>query len=80
VSVLVVGLSDKSAPVRVLERAAINGDPLVKLLSDLARAGPMAEVFVVWTCNRMEVYADVDRFHAGMAAICELLAASRSGT
>jgi glutamyl-tRNA reductase len=74
VSVLVVGLSHKSAPVRVLERAAISGDPLVKLLSDLACAGPVAEVFVVSTCNRMEVYADVDRFHAGMAAIRELLA------
>jgi glutamyl-tRNA reductase len=73
-SVLVVGLSHKSAPVRVLERAAITGDPLAKLLSDLACAGPVAEVFVVSTCNRMEVYADVDRFHAGVAAIYELLA------
>jgi glutamyl-tRNA reductase len=73
-SVLVVGLSHKSAPVRVLERAAITGDSLAKLLSDLACAGPVAEVFVVSTCNRMEVYADVDRFHAGVAAICELLA------
>ena len=34
----------------------------------------MAEVFVVSTCNRVEVYADVDRFHAGVTAICELLA------
>ena len=73
-SVLVVGLSHMSAPVRVLERAAVSGDSLVKLLSDLACAGPVAEVLVVSTCNRMEVYADVDRFHAGVAAICELLA------
>lgn len=73
-SVLVVGLSHKSAPVRVLERAAVSGDALAKLVSDLACAGPVAEVFVVSTCNRMEVYADVDRFHAGVAAICELLA------
>ena len=73
-SVLVVGLSHKSAPVRVLERAAISGDPLAKLLSDLACAEPVAEVFVVSTCNRMEVYADVDRFHTGVSAICELLA------
>jgi glutamyl-tRNA reductase len=29
---------------------------------------------VVSTCNRVEVYADVDRFHAGVTAICELLA------
>jgi glutamyl-tRNA reductase len=63
VSVLVVGLSHKSAPVRALERAAVSGDQLAKLLSDLASAEPVAQVFVVSTCNRVEVYADVDRFH-----------------
>jgi glutamyl-tRNA reductase len=73
VSVLVVGLSHKSAPVTVLERAAVNGDALGKLLRDVAQAEPVAEVFVVSTCNRVEVYADVDRFHAAVTAICELL-------
>jgi len=74
VSVLVVGLSHKSAPVAVLERAAVSGDTLTKLLRDVVQAEPVAEAFVVSTCNRVEVYADVDRFHAGVTAICELLA------
>jgi glutamyl-tRNA reductase len=74
VSVVVVGLSHKSAPVATLERAAVSGDTLVKLICDLSHAEPVAEVFVISTCNRVEVYADVDRFHAGMTAICELLA------
>ena len=73
-SVLVVGLSHKSAPVAVLERAAVSGDTLTKLLRDLVQAEPVAEAFVVSTCNRVEVYAEVDRFHAGVTAICELLA------
>ena len=73
-SVLVVGLSHKSAPVAVLERAAVSGDTLSKLLRDVVQAEPVAEAFVVSTCNRVEVYADVDRFHAGVTAICELLA------
>jgi glutamyl-tRNA reductase len=73
VSVLVVGLSHKSAPVSVLERAALSGDTLAKLLRDVARADSVAEAFVVSTCNRVEVYADVDRFHPGVTAICELL-------
>ena len=38
------------------------------------QAEPVAEAFVVSTCNRVEVYAEVDRFHAGVTAICELLA------
>jgi glutamyl-tRNA reductase len=74
VSVLVVGLSHKSAPVAVLERAAVSGDTITKLLRDVVQAEPVAEAFVVSTCNRVEVYADVDRFHAGVTAICELLA------
>ena len=74
VSVLVVGLSHKSAPVATLERAAVSGDTLTKLLRDVVQAEPVAEAFVVSTCNRVEVYADVDRFHAGVTAICELLA------
>jgi glutamyl-tRNA reductase len=74
VSVLVVGLSHKSAPVATLERAAVSGDTLTKLLHDVLQAEPVAEAFVVSTCNRVEVYADVDRFHAGVTAICELLA------
>jgi glutamyl-tRNA reductase len=74
VSVLVVGLSHKSAPVAILEQAAVSGDTLTKLLHDIALADSVAETFVVSTCNRVEVYADVDRFHAGVTDICELLA------
>jgi glutamyl-tRNA reductase len=74
VSVLVVGLSHKSAPVAILEQAAVSGDSLDKLLRDVALADSVAEAFVVSTCNRVEVYADVDRFHAAVTVICELLA------
>ena len=73
-SVLVVGLSHKSAPVATLERAVVGGDALTKLLRDVSQAGNVAGAFVVSTCNRVEVYADVDKFHGGVAAICELLA------
>jgi glutamyl-tRNA reductase len=57
-----------------LERAVVSGDTVTKLLRDVVQAEPVAEAFVVSTCNRVEVYADVDRFHAGVTAICELLA------
>jgi len=73
VSVLVVGLSHKTAPVAVLERAAVSGDTLGKLLHDVARLTDIAETFVISTCNRVEVYAEVDRFHGGVAGVCELL-------
>ena len=73
-SVLVVGLSHQSAPVATLERAVVAGDAQVKLLHDLVQSDHVAGSLVLSTCNRVEVYTDVDRFHGGVATICELLA------
>ena len=73
-STLVVGLSHKSAPVAVLERTAITGDALDKLRHDVFHASHVAGTFIVSTCNRMEIYAEVDKFHGGVSSISELLA------
>ncbi|MEU8795501.1 glutamyl-tRNA reductase [Streptomyces sp. NPDC048643] len=73
-SLLVVGLSHRSAPVSVLERAALSADAQVKLLQDTLAAEPATEGAVLATCNRIELYADVDKFHAGVAELSTLLA------
>ncbi|MEU1502954.1 glutamyl-tRNA reductase [Streptomyces sp. NPDC005732] len=73
-SLLVVGLSHRSAPVSVLERATLTTDTQVKLLQDTVAAEPAAEAAVLATCNRIELYADVDKFHAGVAELSTLLA------
>lgn len=73
-SVLVVGLSYASARVSTLERAVVSGDAQAKLLRDVFGSENVAGSLVLSTCNRIEVYAEVDRFHGGVAAICELLA------
>ncbi|WP_320783192.1 glutamyl-tRNA reductase [Streptomyces sp. CRN 30] len=73
-SLLVVGLSHRSAPVSVLERASLTADAQVKLLQDTVAAEPAAEAAVLATCNRIELYADVDKFHAGVAELSTLLA------
>ncbi|MFD0372682.1 glutamyl-tRNA reductase [Streptomyces sp. NPDC127114] len=73
-SLLVVGLSHRSAPVSVLERAALSADARTKLLHDTLAAEPAAEGAVLATCNRIELYADVDKFHAGVAELSTLLA------
>ncbi|MEV8318926.1 glutamyl-tRNA reductase [Streptomyces sp. NPDC059900] len=73
-SLLVVGLSHRSAPVSVLERAALAADAQAKLLQDTLAAEPAAEAAVLATCNRIELYADVDKFHAGVAELSTLLA------
>ncbi|MFF1512053.1 glutamyl-tRNA reductase [Streptomyces sp. NPDC058326] len=73
-SLLVVGLSHRSAPVSILERAALSADTQAKLLQDTLAAEPAAEGTVLATCNRIELYADVDKFHAGVAELSTLLA------
>ncbi|GAA1221293.1 glutamyl-tRNA reductase [Kitasatospora nipponensis] len=73
-SLLVVGLSHRTAPVTVLERAALTGDVPTRLLHDAAATATVSEAALLNTCNRIELYADVDKFHAGVAELSLLLA------
>jgi glutamyl-tRNA reductase len=73
-SVLVVGLSHRTAPVSVLERASVPHDDVRKTLEELHHAEMISEVLLLSTCNRVEVYADVARFHPAVAEITNVLA------
>ena len=72
-SVLAIGLSHRTAPVALLERVSVTGDALAKLLYDVQQDPCVAEAMVVSTCNRVEVYVTVDRFHAAVTAVTGLL-------
>ncbi|WP_406191056.1 glutamyl-tRNA reductase [Streptomyces sp. NBC_01017] len=72
-SLLVVGLSHRSAPAGLLERAALTGHQPSRLLHASASA-PVAESTLVNTCNRIELYAEVDNCHAGVEILSTLLA------
>ena len=113
-TLLAVGLSHRTAPVPLLEKAAVPADQVGKVLDELLSAdlaaqaataelqaamrsgrggehgagpaggravsgasaseAPVAEAVVLSTCNRVEVYADVSAFHAGVAEITNVLA------
>jgi glutamyl-tRNA reductase len=72
-SVLVVGISYKTAPVSVLERVALDGDRATKLLREVADLEHVTEATVLSTCNRTEIYSDVDRFHGSVESISRIL-------
>jgi glutamyl-tRNA reductase len=72
-SVLVVGISHKSAPVAVLERLALDRDGVNKLLGDVVASDHVGEAIVVATCNRLEIYTEVDRFHGSVEEVSRLL-------
>jgi glutamyl-tRNA reductase len=73
-SLLVIGLSHRTAPVRLLERTALTEELAVKLLGDVAGSEFVSEAVVLATCNRLEVYAEVAKFHGALAEVSELLA------
>lgn len=78
-SVLVIGISHNSAPVSLLERVAVEGgEGVAKLVHDAASAPHVTEALVLSTCNRIEIYTEVDRFHGSVEAISKLLV-DRSG-
>src|SRR3954470_5652228 len=72
-TVLVVGLSHRSAPVDVLERAAVSAADVPKLVGEMLRGEHVSEAMLVSTCNRVEVYAVVDAFHGGLADVSAVL-------
>ncbi|MCY7364078.1 MAG: glutamyl-tRNA reductase [Frankiaceae bacterium] len=73
-SVLVVGISHRSAPVSLLEQVTVGVGQAPDVLTTLRSGGPVGEAVVLSTCNRVEVYADTEGFHAGVDAVSDLLA------
>ena len=73
-SVLLFGVSHRSAPVSVLEQLSIDESDQVKLVQQLLQSPLITEVMMLSTCNRVEIYAVVDAFHGGLSAIGQVLA------
>jgi glutamyl-tRNA reductase len=72
-TLLVVGISHRNAPVSLLERASLTPAARVALLREMVSREPVLSAAVLSTCNRVELYADVDGFHAGLAELSALL-------
>nr|MBA3278963.1 glutamyl-tRNA reductase [Geodermatophilaceae bacterium] len=73
-SLLVVGVSHRSAPLHIVERATVPREGVAGLLRAVQAAEPVSEALLLSSCNRVEVYAEVNRFHAAVTEIGRLLA------
>ena len=73
-SLLCLGLTHQTAPIDVLERLSLDRDAADKLAASLVTSGVVTEALVLTTCNRVEVYAEVDRFHAAVSEVSAALA------
>ncbi|MDQ1490496.1 MAG: glutamyl-tRNA reductase [Actinomycetota bacterium] len=73
-SFVVVGLNHRTVPLPVLERVTVPPAHVPKALRDLAGREHLAEVALLSTCNRTEVYACGTKFHPGVADASDFLA------
>lgn len=72
--IFVVGLSHKTAPVAIRETVAFAPERIGEALGQLKGIPCIAEVVVVSTCNRVEIYAAADRAEEGIEAVTLFIA------
>lgn len=70
---IVVGLNHRTAPVELRERVAVPSSRMVKALHDLAGREHLAEVVLLSTCNRTEIYARSTKFHSAVSDVLDFL-------
>jgi glutamyl-tRNA reductase len=73
VSILLFGVSHRSAPVSVLEQLSIDESDQIKIVDRVLQSPLVTEVMLLSTCNRVEVYAVVDAFHGGLSVVGQVL-------
>lgn len=72
-SVLLFGVSHRSAPVSVLEQLSTDESDQAKIIDEVLRSSLVTEAMVLSTCNRVEIYAVVEAFHGGLSIIGQVL-------
>lgn len=72
-SVLLFGVSHRSAPVSVLEQLSTAESDQAKIVDQLLQSSLVSEAMVLSTCNRVEIYAVVEAFHGGLSVIGQVL-------
>ncbi len=73
-SILLLGVDHQRAPLALLERLAVPADHGRKVVRELADLDHVLEAAVVSTCNRVEVYVDLARFHDGYDVVVQWMA------
>ena len=72
-SIVVLGINYHTSPVTLLEKVMIPVPALSEALRVLSSHSDIREVIVLSTCNRTEVYAVAERYHAAHTDILEFL-------
>lgn len=74
-TLLAISINHRTAGLDLLARTSMDQDTSRQLAHGLVSAAHVSEALVISTCNRTEVYLDTDKFHAGLEAAAQPLAA-----
>jgi glutamyl-tRNA reductase len=74
-----LGLSHRTAPAHVRERHTFHESTLSEVLVALLDYDRVREAAILSTCNRLEIYADLSDFEAGVAQLKQFLVSFRHG-
>lgn len=72
-SVVVIGVNNRTMPLDQFERLTVPGDHLAKALADLSGRRHVSEAVVLSTCNRTEVYVYAEKFHGAYQDVRDFL-------
>ena len=73
-SVVVIGVNQRSIPIDDFEKLAIDDERLPKFFDDLTGSEDISEAVVLSTCNRTEIYIRAERFHPAYGDVRDALA------
>ena len=76
--IVALGLSHKTAPPEVRDRHAFPAERVTEALAALRDYPGIREAAIVATCNRLEIYAEVADFEAGVGEIKDFLTTYRA--
>ena len=72
-SIVLVGMSYRCAPVSLLERATVSAEDRPKVAADLLTEPFISEALIVSTCNRTEFYVVCEGFHPTVEHIVDTI-------
>ncbi|HJM99598.1 MAG TPA: glutamyl-tRNA reductase [Acidimicrobiales bacterium] len=73
-SLVVIGVNNRTMPLELFERFVISEDAIPKALADVQSRRNVSEALVLSTCNRTEVYVYAEKFHGAYQDVRDFLA------
>ncbi len=73
-SLVVIGVNNRTMPLELFERFVISEDAIPKALANVHARRNVSEALVLSTCNRTEVYVYAEKFHGAYQDVRDFLA------